>query len=64
MRKPKNFVLPNHPDTNPELIVERGEKGDGVGTWVPNEKHTLLAKYIDATKYAQNKFPQRIFIVS
>ena len=62
MRKPKNFVLPNHPDTSPELFVERGEKGDGVGTWVPNEKHTLLAKYIDATKYAQNKFPQRIFI--
>jgi three-Cys-motif partner protein len=56
------FVLPVHPDPCPELEVELGPDNKGVGWWVPQVKHTYLAKYIDATRKAQIKFSQRVFI--
>ncbi|WP_026258832.1 three-Cys-motif partner protein TcmP [Uliginosibacterium gangwonense] len=56
------FVLSVSPDPLPELPVERGPSNAGVGDWVPGIKHTNLAKYIDGTRKAQIKFPQRVLI--
>ncbi len=50
------------PDPYPELPVERGPHGRGVGRWVVNEKHRYLARYLDATREAQKKFKQRVLI--
>lgn len=62
MRNRKNFELPIFPDSCPDLVVERGSSGKGVGWWVPQVKHTYLAKYISATRKAQAKFPKRVLI--
>jgi len=59
---PKRFELAVFPDPHPELAVERGPSNTGVGWWVPQVKHTHLAKYIDGTRNAQVKFPNRVFI--
>lgn len=61
MRK-KTFVLPIDPDPCPELLVDEGPDGDGVGSWVPTQKHTLLAKMLGGTRHARSRHPQRIFI--
>ncbi|MCL2160535.1 MAG: three-Cys-motif partner protein TcmP [Betaproteobacteria bacterium] len=58
----KRFILSVYPDPLPHLPVERGPSNAGVGSWVPGIKHTILAKYIDATRKAQIKFPQRVLI--
>lgn len=50
------------PDSHPELLVERGPHGRGVGPWVPNEKHFYLTQYLNATREAQKKFKQRVLI--
>lgn len=50
------------PDPYPELPVERGPHGRGVGRWVVEEKHRYLARYLDATREAQKKFKQRVLI--
>lgn len=50
------------PDPYPELPVERGPHGRGVGRWVVEEKHYYLARYLDATREAQKKFKQRVLI--
>ena len=57
-----SFLLAHDSDPFPNLPVERGRQGDGVGDWVPLQKHTFLAKYIEGTRQARKKFPQRIFI--
>lgn len=57
-----HFELPLHPDTHPNLEIERGPSGEGVGWWVPQVKHTYLAEYIHATRKAQAKFPRRVLI--
>lgn len=62
MASRKTFQLPNHDDPCPHLTVERGPSGSGVGWWVPQVKHTHLAKYIGGTSRAQAKFPQRVLI--
>ena len=56
------FELAIHPDPLPALVVERGPGDQGVGWWVPQIKHTTLAKYISATRKAQGKFKRRVFI--
>lgn len=56
------FELAIHPDPLPALVVERGPGDQGVGWWVPEVKHTTLAKYISATRKAQAKFKRRVFI--
>jgi len=33
---------PIPPDPEPSLPIERGPKDEGVGMWVPEEKHRLL----------------------
>lgn len=58
-RTPPPTVLP---DPCPELLVERGPHGRGVGSWVPQDKHRLLASYLDATRFAWKKWPERYFI--
>lgn len=59
-RKP--FRLERHDDPCPNLVVERGPDDQGVGDWVPDVKHTLLAKYISAAYAAMNKWPERVLI--
>jgi len=56
------FVLPIEPDPRPELAVETGPKGEGVGIWVPQEKHTLLAKWLGGTREARRKWSNRVYI--
>jgi hypothetical protein len=62
MNKRTSFILPRHPDPCPGMPVERGPADEGVGWWVPEIKHTCLAKYIDGTRKAQTKFPRRVLI--
>lgn len=50
------------PDPYPELPVERGPHGRGVGRWVVEEKYRYLTRYLDATREAQKKFKQRVLI--
>lgn len=56
------FSLAHDLDSFPDLPVERGRNGEGVGSWVPEVKHTFLAKYIEGTRQARKKFPQRVFV--
>ena len=56
------FVLPVEPDPCEGLVVERGPRDDGVGRWVPDEKHTLLAKLLGGTKGARAKWSERVLI--
>lgn len=58
----KTFRLEAQEDPRPDLLVESGPHGKGVGPWVPNVKHTLLAKYIGAAYAAMNRWPERVFI--
>lgn len=51
-----------HPDPCPDLIVERGPEDEGVGSWVPQEKHRLLQNYLSASRHAWARFPRRVFI--
>lgn len=51
-----------HADPFPELVVERGPRDEGVGSWVPAHKHRLLQEYLHATRNAWKKWPNRIFI--
>ncbi|MES2048036.1 MAG: three-Cys-motif partner protein TcmP [Pseudomonadota bacterium] len=57
-----SFSLAHDLDPFPNMPIERGRQGDGVGDWVPMQKHTFLAKYIEGTRQARKKFRQRIFI--
>lgn len=63
MARPR-FVLPNEcdPCEGLGLPIERGPRDDGVGRWVPEEKHTLLAKLLGGTSAARAKWSERIFI--
>lgn len=56
------FKLPLEPDPCPGLVVERGPKDEGVGSWVPEQKHTLLAKFLGGTRAARAKWSQRVLI--
>ncbi len=58
----KSFHLLVEPDPCPDLMVELGPNQDGVGRWVPDEKHTLLAKMIGGTRGARKKWEERILI--
>jgi three-Cys-motif partner protein len=55
-------LQPVHPDPCPELLVERGPNDDGVGSWVPEQKHRLLREYLTASRHAWAKWPYRVFI--
>jgi three-Cys-motif partner protein len=57
-----SFQLTIDPDPCPALPVELGPNGEGVGKWVPEQKHTLLAKMIGGTRAARGKWGQRVLI--
>lgn len=57
-----SFVLPIEPDPCPGLVVEKGPKDEGVGNWIPEEKHTLLAKLLGGTRAARAKWSERILV--
>lgn len=42
-------------DPCPELPVESGPQERGVGSWVPQDKHRMLAEYLFATRMAWRK---------
>jgi three-Cys-motif partner protein len=50
------------PDPCPTLIVERGPHNEGVGSWVPEQKHRLVREYLRASRHAWKKWPQRALI--
>ena len=56
------FRLGCEPDPFPLLPVEHGRTGEGVGRWVPDMKHTFLAKYVEGTRRARAKFSQRVYV--
>lgn len=58
----RTFVLQSGADPSPHLCVEEGPSGDGVGRWVPDFKHVLLAKLIGGTCKARVKWPHRVFV--
>ncbi len=58
----KRIALPATIDPCPELMVDYGPKNEGVGRWVPEQKHLLLADYVGAASSAMKKWPHRIFI--
>ena len=49
-------------DPCPQLLVERGTEGKGVGSWVPEQKHRLLEHYLLASQHAWRRWGQRAFI--
>lgn len=57
-----SFQLAHDPDPLPLLTVELGRAGEGVGRWVPEMKHTFLAKYVEGTRRARGKFKKRVFV--
>lgn len=50
------------PDPRSDLLVDHGPEGKGVGRWVPEQKHEYLTKYIDGTREAAKKWPNRVFV--
>lgn len=56
------FKLTHDTDPLPNLSIELGRSNDGVGLWVPEKKHTFLAKYIEGTRQARKDYSNRIFI--
>lgn len=62
MHNERRTYLDIQPDPLPELPVERGPSGRGVGRWVPDEKHRLLADFIEGSWPARAKFPDRVLI--
>ncbi len=56
------FRLARNDDTLSHLPVEFGRTGDGVGRWVPEMKHTYLAKFVEGTRRAREKFKQRVYV--
>lgn len=57
------FSVPIDVDPFPDLPVERGQDGQGVGWWVPGIKHTLLAKWIDGTRAARRKSWRHLVLI-
>ena len=57
-----SFRLVRDEDPLPHLPVEFGRNKEGVGPWVPDMKHTYLAKYIEGTRRAREKFKQRVYV--
>jgi len=53
---------PIYPDPCPGLAVERGPTDEGVGSWVPEQKHRVLHEYLTASRFAWRKWPSRVFI--
>lgn len=61
MKNP-DAALTIHADPCPELLVETGPEGRGVGSWVPQDKHRLVTHYLNATRHAWKNWPRRVLI--
>lgn len=61
MKDRRTYLTP-HPDPHPDLPICLGTKGTGVGSWVPHEKHRLLADFVQASWAARSKFKHRAFV--
>lgn len=57
-----SFRLAARADDFPALMIERGRNSEGVGSWVPEVKHTYLAKYVEGTRRARQKFTHRVLV--
>jgi three-Cys-motif partner protein len=57
-----SLVLPVERDPCPDMPIERGPKGKGVGAWVPQDKHRLLCDYLHASRYVWKKWPHHVFL--
>lgn len=60
--KTKPLILAVEPDPFPALVIERGPKDRGVGSWVPHDKHRLLCDYLHASRFAWKEWPEHVFI--
>lgn len=49
-------------DPCPDLPIERGPDDNGVGSWVPGDKHRLLAEYLFASRHAWKGWPERVLL--
>ena len=58
----RRTYLVRHPDPYPDRPVERAHHGRGVGCWVPEEKHRILADFTEATWGARKKWPHRVYL--
>ncbi len=63
--------MPSHPsrvvdfpqsDPLPELPIELGPNEEGVGIWVPTEKHRLLCDWLIGTRHAWKGWSHRVLI--
>lgn len=55
-------MTPIPADPRPELPVERGPDGTGVGAWVVQDKYRYLRTYLESAREAMKKWPQRIYL--
>lgn len=58
----ENFHVEVLHDSRPGLPIELGPDNGGVGRWVPEQKHALLGLYLEGTREAWKKWPERVFI--
>lgn len=49
-------------DPCPDLMVERGPDGNGVGSWVVQDKYQYLRRYLGAARAALACWPERVYI--
>lgn len=50
------------PDPGPDLLVDENPDGEGVGPWVPKDKHRLLTDYLHGTRGAWKDLSRRVLI--
>lgn len=62
MSRRSHFLDGPQQDPSPELPIELGPYGNGVGPWVHQDKHRLVAEYLYATRLAWSKWPKRVWI--
>jgi three-Cys-motif partner protein len=59
---PQRAVDSPQTDPCPQLPIELGPKEDGVGDWVPKEKHKYLCDWLIGTRYAWKGWQHRVLI--
>ncbi|WP_334108934.1 three-Cys-motif partner protein TcmP [Methylobacillus sp.] len=55
-------LAPPVPDDYPGASIEKAKNGQGVGSWVHQDKHTLLCKFLIGSHAAAKRFPSWVFI--
>lgn len=62
MKRRSYFLDGPQQDPFPDLLIELGPYGTGVGSWVHQDKHRLVAEYLYATRRAWSKWQTRVLI--